>query len=192
LGHHLIVERNLETLRRLHRRGFHPSTRHLFSLGAIALALGIAGGAEFLASAHDGPQHDPLQAAPHLGRTTDVAIGEEASFLAENDVAMKKMMNEMTVKPSGDVDRDFVAMMVPHHQGAIDMALAVLRCTGRAKRKQCRRRDRPCQQECDTSFHVVPPQMGTCRRERAARIWIKGTSNNDNFFVELIAGASRP
>jgi hypothetical protein len=25
------------------------------------------------------------------------------------------------------VDRDFVAMMVPHHQGAIDMALALLR-----------------------------------------------------------------
>jgi hypothetical protein len=40
---------------------------------------------------------------------------------------MKKMMVDMTVNPSGDVDRDFVAMMVPHHQGAIDMALAVLR-----------------------------------------------------------------
>jgi hypothetical protein len=33
----------------------------------------------------------------------------------------------MTIKPTGDVDRDFVAMMVPHHQGAIDMAKAVLR-----------------------------------------------------------------
>jgi hypothetical protein len=33
----------------------------------------------------------------------------------------------MTVKPTGDIDRDFVAMMVPHHQGAIDMAQAVLR-----------------------------------------------------------------
>jgi uncharacterized protein (DUF305 family) len=33
----------------------------------------------------------------------------------------------MAVKPSGDVDRDFVHMMVPHHQGAIDMAVAVLR-----------------------------------------------------------------
>jgi uncharacterized protein (DUF305 family) len=40
---------------------------------------------------------------------------------------MAKMMNEMKVKPTGDVDRDFVAMMVPHHQGAIDMALAFLR-----------------------------------------------------------------
>ena len=33
----------------------------------------------------------------------------------------------MTIKPTGDVDRDFVAMMVPHHQGAINMAQAVLR-----------------------------------------------------------------
>lgn len=40
---------------------------------------------------------------------------------------MTKMMNDMTVKPTGDVDRDFVAMMVPHHQGAVDMAQAVLR-----------------------------------------------------------------
>jgi uncharacterized protein (DUF305 family) len=37
------------------------------------------------------------------------------------------MMNDMSVKPTGDADVDFVAMMVPHHQGAIEMALAVLR-----------------------------------------------------------------
>jgi uncharacterized protein (DUF305 family) len=51
----------------------------------------------------------------------------EAPFLAENDAAMKKMMNDMMVKPTGDVDRDFVAMMVAHHQGAVDMAQAFLR-----------------------------------------------------------------
>ena len=51
----------------------------------------------------------------------------EQSFLSENDAAMNKMMADMTIKPTGDVDRDFVAMMVPHHQGAIDMAQAVLR-----------------------------------------------------------------
>jgi YVTN family beta-propeller protein len=34
-------------------------------------------------------------------------------------------MIDMGIRPSGDVDTDFVAMMVPHHQGAIDMALAV-------------------------------------------------------------------
>lgn len=60
----------------------------------------------------------------------------EASFLAENDTAMSKMMADMAVKPTGDVDRDFVAMMVPHHQGAIDMAKAVLRY---GKNEQLRR-----------------------------------------------------
>ncbi|MGO8003108.1 DUF305 domain-containing protein [Rhizobium ruizarguesonis] len=51
----------------------------------------------------------------------------ESAYLAENDAAMIKMMRDMEVAPSGDVDRDFVAMMTPHHQGAIEMALAVLK-----------------------------------------------------------------
>jgi hypothetical protein len=51
----------------------------------------------------------------------------EQPFLSENDAAMNKMMADMTIKPTGDVDRDFVAMMVSHHQGAIDMAQAELR-----------------------------------------------------------------
>jgi hypothetical protein len=55
------------------------------------------------------------------------AASDEAPFLAENATAMTKMMDGMSVKPTGDVDRDFVAMMVPHHQGAIDMAQAELR-----------------------------------------------------------------
>jgi hypothetical protein len=40
---------------------------------------------------------------------------------------MTKMMNDMAVKPTGDVDHDFVAMKAPHHQGAIDMSEAELR-----------------------------------------------------------------
>jgi hypothetical protein len=51
----------------------------------------------------------------------------EAAFLAEDDAAMTRMMTGMAPKPTGNVDRDFVAMMVPHHQGAIDMAVAELR-----------------------------------------------------------------
>jgi hypothetical protein len=51
----------------------------------------------------------------------------EAPFVAENAAAMDKMMADMNVKPTGDADRDFVAMMIPHHQGAIDMARALLR-----------------------------------------------------------------
>ena len=42
----------------------------------------------------------------------------EAPFLAENQAAMEKMMAGMDIKPSGDVDADFGAMMIPHHQGA--------------------------------------------------------------------------
>ncbi|MDN7181421.1 DUF305 domain-containing protein [Caballeronia sp. SEWSISQ10-4 2] len=61
-------------------------------------------------------------------RAADTASGgPEAPFLTENDQAMTRMMDGMSVKPSGDVDRDFVAMMIPHHQGAIDMAQAELR-----------------------------------------------------------------
>ena len=51
----------------------------------------------------------------------------EGPYLHETGAAMDKMMANMSAKPTGDVDRDFVAMMVPHHQGAIDMAKAELR-----------------------------------------------------------------
>ncbi len=36
--------------------------------------------------------------------------------------SMKTMMSGMHVKPTGKPDEDFVRMMIPHHQGAIDMA----------------------------------------------------------------------
>ncbi|WP_173256976.1 DUF305 domain-containing protein [Paraburkholderia sp. NMBU_R16] len=55
------------------------------------------------------------------------ANSEESAFLAENDRAMARMMDGMSVKPAGDVDHDFVQTMIPHHQGAIDMAQAELR-----------------------------------------------------------------
>jgi Domain of unknown function (DUF305) len=61
----------------------------------------------------------------HVANRPDYS--DEQAFLSENDAAMNKMMADMTIKPTGDVDRDFVAMMVPHHHGAIDMAQAVLR-----------------------------------------------------------------
>jgi hypothetical protein len=51
----------------------------------------------------------------------------EAAFLSENQAAMDTMMAGMAIKPIGDVDHDFTAMMIPHHQGAIDMAQAELR-----------------------------------------------------------------
>jgi uncharacterized protein (DUF305 family) len=51
---------------------------------------------------------------------------KEAAFIKDNANAMDKMMSGMAIAPSGDIDRDFALMMIPHHQGAIDMARAEL------------------------------------------------------------------
>ena len=40
--------------------------------------------------------------------------------------AMARMDKDMSIAHTGDPDRDFAAMMIPHHQGAIDMAKAEL------------------------------------------------------------------
>jgi len=40
--------------------------------------------------------------------------------------ANEKMHRDMAITFSGNADRDFVASMIPHHQGAIDMARIVL------------------------------------------------------------------
>jgi len=40
---------------------------------------------------------------------------------------MTRMMEAMAVPATGDIDRDFVAMMTPHHLGAMDMAVNYLR-----------------------------------------------------------------
>lgn len=61
----------------------------------------------------------PVQAAP--------ASDPEQPFLTANRQAMNAMMAGMDVRPTGDVDADFAAMMIPHHQGAIDMAVLELR-----------------------------------------------------------------
>ncbi len=39
-----------------------------------------------------------------------------------NMKAMERMHQAMPTKGSGNADKDFILMMVPHHQGAIDMA----------------------------------------------------------------------
>jgi len=81
----------------------------------------------------------PLLVFAHEAHPADPPAGlnaEESAFLKENDAAMTKMMNDMAAKPTGDIDRDFVAMMSPHHQGAIDMAVIELRY---GKNEQLRR-----------------------------------------------------
>lgn len=40
--------------------------------------------------------------------------------------AMERMRRDMNMPMSGNADRDFVTMMIPHHQSAIDMARVAL------------------------------------------------------------------
>ena len=51
-----------------------------------------------------------------------VNTGNTGSFTALMTQAMERMHKDMSIAPSGDPDRDFAAMMIPHHQGAVDMA----------------------------------------------------------------------
>ncbi|MCQ4159317.1 DUF305 domain-containing protein [Roseomonas sp. GC11] len=46
---------------------------------------------------------------------------------AEFEAANRRMHQDMAIRYSGDADRDFAAAMIPHHQGAIDMARIQLR-----------------------------------------------------------------
>lgn len=77
-----------------------------------------------------------LAAAAILACAASAADVDEAAFLAENNAAMDRMMAGMDAKPTGDIDQDFTAMMIPHHQGAIEMAQAELRY---GKNEQLRR-----------------------------------------------------
>jgi uncharacterized protein (DUF305 family) len=71
-----------------------------------------------------GPRADPH--ARHGGAAAAPSLsGSEASkALHESHATMDRQM--MSVPMTGDPDRDFLAMMIPHHQGAIDMARIVI------------------------------------------------------------------
>jgi len=99
---------------------------------AVALAAALFGGAvtgdtvaqsgssampmqhEQMSGTAGGPSHDH-----HGTSSTDPVI---SAYQAANE----KMHQDMMITFTGDADRDFVAGMIPHHQGAIDMAEIVL------------------------------------------------------------------
>jgi Domain of unknown function (DUF305) len=86
-------------------------------LAAVGLLIASSGEPRSLAEYITSICAAPFRAAP----------SEEAPYLAESVSAMTKMMIDMGIHPSGDVDSDFVSMMTPHHYGAIEMARAELR-----------------------------------------------------------------
>jgi uncharacterized protein (DUF305 family) len=64
----------------------------------------------------------PLALSVIVGVST-AALAQDMGHDKEMMAAHKKMMDDMmAMKSTGDPDKDFAMMMVPHHQGAIDMA----------------------------------------------------------------------
>ncbi len=66
-----------------------------------------------------------ILATPVMAKAEDMKMdmGKNAGPADKAFMAgMQKMMKDMDVKPTGNTDKDFVLMMMPHHQGAIDMA----------------------------------------------------------------------
>lgn len=80
-----------------------------------------------------------LQAQKHPAQSATSTVGwpsaPTAKFVASTEKTFDRLMADamnvmhkgMHSAPyTGDSDRDFVTMMIPHHQGAIDMAKALL------------------------------------------------------------------
>jgi uncharacterized protein (DUF305 family) len=111
--------------------------RRLLLTTTIAAAL-LGGGALMLAQAQ--PQHGPghgmpmmhgqgmpmMQGGGHAGHATAQAPVSANPVTRAFMVANERMHRDMAITFSGNADRDFVAGMIPHHQGAIDMARIVL------------------------------------------------------------------
>lgn len=65
--------------------------------------------------------------AQHAGHHAPRGAASEPAYVQELRAANDRMHRDMTIRPTGNADRDFAAAMIPHHQGAIDMAGIQLR-----------------------------------------------------------------
>lgn len=94
--------------------------RIALSLPAIALAAGLA-----WAEGHDHDHHHGHEAHTHHDHGATAPPKNEATLAYE--AANARMHDGMNAALTGDPDIDFMQGMIPHHQGAIDMAEIVLK-----------------------------------------------------------------
>jgi hypothetical protein len=92
----------------------------LAGIALAALALPIELPAGLLATAHSHTIDIPYC-------SSNESEASEPTFYSEMATVNAHMHEGMEVAPSGNIDRDFIRMMIPHHQGAIDMALVQLK-----------------------------------------------------------------
>jgi uncharacterized protein (DUF305 family) len=105
-----------------------------------------------------------------IGATAALAsCAGKAPFLAESDGAVAKMMAGMSGEPSGDVDADFVARMIVHHQGAIDMARAELRYGRNEQLRRMAQEIIVTQQQEIAAMRLALGQALHARAERAVK-----------------------
>ena len=86
------------------------------SVSALLLACLTITGCDSSRAASTGSSHSPVHTEP-------CKWGKGTCLLVE---ANDRMHVQMDVEWTGDVDVDFLQTMIPHHQGAVDMARAVV------------------------------------------------------------------
>ena len=66
------------------------------------------------------------QTGDHAGHAGHAATGAESPATLAYIAANARMHRGMDIAFTGDADVDFIRGMIPHHQGAVEMALIVL------------------------------------------------------------------